>query len=319
MLFLTLTHNYSLAEKKEPDVLLWEQGRSEYLKGNVESSLNFLEKLIHHYPSSSFSTEAFMLIALSYQKLKKNEKALKPLKTYILRKKTTPEGLQARILLIRIYLELKLYSEASLLSQEVLTLYHEKKASRNLYLEALVVKAQSELGLKNIKKAQISLQDFFKETGINSDFFFIPEAAFIQMKIKNIECNELKNKKPADEGAWIVQMKEIGNCILEELNLYQRILRAFNPFWTSKSTEWVIDVWREYKKNCGKVSFPTSYSLNPDQKKEFIRETLPLVKKQCREILNTAQISLEKWKKELFDNNSPHIDKILQEIGKGTL
>jgi len=73
MISILMTLNFTFAQKQKPDEFLWEQGRSAYLNGDWSPALIHLKKLVQLHPSSSYTIEAYSLIAHCFQKLDKKK------------------------------------------------------------------------------------------------------------------------------------------------------------------------------------------------------------------------------------------------------
>jgi len=289
---------------------LYEEARKHFSHKEYKNATYSLEEIMLKHPGSKEFLDAHILFAICQTRQNTSKKAIQPLQYYIQAKKWTTESLRARLLLGHAFLDQKMFHEALLTSLEIQNQKQKLEIPIEIFLESLLIKAWSHLGLNQTHKAQLAI-DSFKIKSNNQDSLsdLKTQASLFEIELKLDQCNRINNEKKQSETSSVKNLQKHGSCFLEALIDYQNALGHGSLLWINKATFSIQNGWYNYLKACNNVPKPLKKSSKL-QTKRYKNELLSLFLKTCRQNQSAVLKMLEKWNRNTLGGNRFYIEKL---------
>lgn len=236
------------AEEKAKASELWNRAMEAFSARSYKTSGALLNEYIEKYPGTVDAIDARYFLAQSYL-FAKNAKAAIPFFTSVIEiRGRSLLGNEARTYLGHAYLDESKFSEAYLVSEELLS---QEGLGRTLRAKALLLRAHAQAGLKQNFEAEKTLVAF--QTVAESDPELEKETAgsfLVSLLLKSNHCDSLPSGKALPEDQVIDQISRKGVCILEMGTLLVKASKRLSDEELVAAAEALTASLAGYRKDC---------------------------------------------------------------------
>jgi len=235
------------AEEKAKASALWNQSLEAFSARSYKSSIKLLTEYVDKYPGTLDSIDARYFLAQSHL-FTKNAKAALPLLTSVIEiRGKSALGNEARTYLGQAYLDESKFTEAYLVSEELLS---QESIGTTFRAKALLLRAHAQAGLKQNLEAEKTLVAF--QTIAESDPELERETAgsfLVSLLLKANHCDALPSSKALPEDQVIDQISRKSLCILEMGTLLVKASKRLSEDELLVAAETVTKSLAEYSKD----------------------------------------------------------------------
>lgn len=238
----------SSIEEKAKALALWNQALEKFSARDYHSSAKLLKDYVDRYPASPEALDARSFLAQSLL-FSKNPKAAIPVFISVVESRgNTPFGNEARIYLGQSYLDASKFTEAFLVSEEILK---QSDLPITMRAKALLLRAHAQAGMKQNTEAEKTLVAF--QTIADDDPELERETAgsfLISLLLKGNHCDALPSGKSLPEDQVLDQVARKGICVLEMGTLLSKASKKLDETELTAATDTFLTSLRDYRKNC---------------------------------------------------------------------
>ncbi len=221
-------------EKKEISAL-WNDAMEAFQARKYSKASEHLEKMIAKYPAEAQGQGARYYLGQSLLFSGKTRESIPQFQSSIEALGKTPESAEARLYLGRAYLDASQFTEAYLVSEEIIKITGVHSTYRS---KALLLRAQAQVGLKQNVEAEKTLASF--QAAADQDPELENELAnsfLISLLLKGNRCNELPSSKTLSEEILVSELTRKSVCILEMAGMLSKGTRRLGAKEVKSSTE----------------------------------------------------------------------------------
>lgn len=231
-----------------PANALWNQALEAFSARSYKTSIKLLTEYVEKYPGTPDSIDAQYFLAQSHL-FTKNAKAALPLFTAVVEiRGRSSLGNEARTYLGQAYLDESKFTEAYLVSEELLS---QESISSTFRAKALLLRAHAQAGLKQNFEAEKTLVAF--QTVAESDPELEKETAgsfLVSLLLKANHCDALPSAKALPEDQVVDQISRKSLCILEMGTLLVKASKRLSAEELVVAGEAVTKSLEQYRKDC---------------------------------------------------------------------
>ena len=207
---------------------LYSEGQASFKRGLFTEAERLLQRLIDRHVEFEFRMDALLLLAQSKIELHKPSAAIPLLQTYLEQPHALGARIDAELLLGQAYLDTNRFHEAYLVSFELLHGESLKKLETESFslLKALLLKAESQLGLNQANRADrtlVSLKSTLGRTGFSPPTHWVARVDQIELELKLRSCAVFPTQRILTEEQARDQMQRRGRCLSEALPIFEHI------------------------------------------------------------------------------------------------
>lgn len=236
------------AEEKVKANELWNQAMEAFSARSYKTSAKLLGEYVEKYPGTVEAIDARYFLAQSHL-FGKNAKAAIPFFTSVIEiRGRSALGNEARTYLGQSYLDESKFSEAYLVSEELLS---QENLGSTFRAKALLLRAHAQAGLKQNFEAEKTLVAF--QTVAESDPELEKETAssfLVSLLLKANHCDSLPSGKALPEDQVIDQISRKGVCILEMATLLVKASKRISEEELTTAGEALAASLSTYRKDC---------------------------------------------------------------------
>jgi len=215
---------------------------------NFKGATKLLEEYVNRYPGTPESVDARYHLAQSHL-FSKNPGAAIPVFLSVIETRGRSElGNEARTYLGQSYLDAAKFSEAYLVSDELLD---QKELGATFRAKALLIRAHAQAGLGQNLEAEKTLVAF--QAVAENDPELERETAnsfLVSLLLKSNRCDALPSSKALPEDQILDQMARKGICVLEMGTLLARAAKRLSDDEISQAAETLATSLKSYQRHC---------------------------------------------------------------------
>lgn len=238
------------AEEKAKAADLWSRAMDKFAAREFRGAAKLLEEYVNRYPGTPESVDARYHLAQS-DLFTKNPGAAIPLFLSVIEiRGNSPLGNEARTYLGQSYLDAAKFTEAYLVSDELLA---QKDLGATLRAKALLIRAHAQTGLGQNLEAEKTLVTF--QTIAETDPELERETAtsfLVSLLLKSNRCDALPSAKALPEDQVVDQMARKGICVLEMGTLLARAAKNLGDAEVAQAGDTLVGSIRSYRRACAK-------------------------------------------------------------------
>ncbi|GEM_PF-2689889 len=227
---------------------LWNNAMEKFAARNFKGATKLLEDYVNRYPGTPDSIDARYHLAQCYL-FTKNPKAAIPVFLAVVEiRGRTDLGNEARTYLGQSYLDASKFTEAYLVSDEILD---QKEPGETFRAKALLIRAHAQAGLGQNLEAEKTLVAF--QTVAESDPELEREIAnsfLVSLLLKSNRCDGLPSAKALPEDQVMDQTARKGICVLEMGTLLARAAKRLSEEEISQAAETLSGSLKSYHRAC---------------------------------------------------------------------
>lgn len=267
------------AEEKTKAAELWSTAMEKFAAREFKASAKLLEEYVNRYPGTPESVDARYHLAQSQLFGKTPGAAIPNFLAVIEIRGKSDLGNEARTYLGQSYLDAGKYSEAYLVSDELLD---QKDLGATFRAKALLTRAHAQAGLGQNLEAEKTLVAF--QSIAENDPELERETAnsfLVSLLLKSNRCDALPSAKTLPEDQLLDQMARKGICVLEMGTLLARAAKRLGEAEISQAAETLVGSLNAYRRECD--SPPLARGKLPKAKFEIAKKELSeKLKEGCR-------------------------------------
>jgi len=229
---------------------VWNQGMEQFLARKYPAAITSLKSYLNRFPGEINALDARFYLGQSYLFGKKPKEAVTYLQSFIEAGGKLPQVNEARRYLGSAYLDLNQFTEAYLVSEELLI---QTDLSNHSRARALLLRAQAQTGLKQNFEAEKSLITF--QTVADRDPELegeLAESYLVSLDLKRAQCAMLPSAKTLPEDQLLDQISRKGLCVLEMgASLVKGSSKLDVPHLSEAATT-LESAWKSLQKACEK-------------------------------------------------------------------
>jgi hypothetical protein len=284
-----LVDQISAAEAEKASAL-WNTAMEKFAARNFKASANLLSEYVNRYPGTPQSLDARYHLAQSLLFSKNPGAAIPVFISVIETRGNSALGNEARTYLGQSYLDASKFSEAYLVSDELLG---QAEISSTLRAKALLIRAHAQAGLGQNNEAEKTLVTF--QSVAESDPELERETAnsfLISLLLKSNHCDALPSAKALPEDQVLDQTARKGICVLEMGTLLARASKGLGENEIAQAAETLYESLKNYRRTC--ATPPLARAKMGKKKFEVAKkEITEKLREGCR---NTEKLLLETFK-----------------------
>ncbi len=289
------------AEPKATADSLWNEGMEAFIKRKWKIAEASLRALAAEYPSDSRVLDAKLAIGRILHEKRDWDGMIAVLREYLDVAGKRPEVKEARLLLGNAYLKTKKWSEANLLSQEILE--HTSIEDFSDRARALLIQAQAQIGLNQIVNGERTLALFEGLSAGRGDLDEEnAEFSFLKGFLKSKECARFPSEAELPEDQLLHQFARKSVCLIDEAQLLFRASLMKKQEDLAPAIDGLKKNWDDFKMM---VSAPPLKKVAPAKAWETAKKEL--TKKMSETVTDT-----EKTLKALFQTTPEITNRIFQ-------
>lgn len=277
------------AEEAAKAADLWSTAMEKFSARDFREAAKLLEDYLNRYPGTPEGLDARARLAESHLFAKNPNAAIPLFLSVIETRGRTDLGNEARVYLGQAYLDAAKFSEAYLVSEELLD---QKDLGATFRAKALLVRAHAQAGLGQNLEAEKTLVAF--QAIAESDPELERETAnsfLVSLLLKANRCDALPSAKALPEDQLLDQMARKGICVLEMGTLLARAARRLRDEEIAQAVDTLASSLKAYRRACD--SPPLAPGKIPAAK-------LATAKKELSEKLGEGRRNAEKLLLETF-------------------
>jgi TolA-binding protein len=287
----------------EEEGVLWEIGKTAFSESHYQDAINAFQRYLDRYPASAHYLQAQLALGKALIEQDENAKALPLLRSFVTHCRNHTDSAQGRLLLGRVYLNLKKFNEADLITLEINQLEKEKHLPPEILLESSLIQSEALLGLGHLDRAIEVLRQVEQQVAETSYSSIKGHAFGLEIKLKISDCARLPTQDPMNELQLRDQLDRRGTCLLESLLIYRKILQSNDPKSASLATSQIIRAFSQYANACSSKLHSPHDPHSPQvmkrtqlELKHYNDELSTLLQQDCKQKYATALNILMSWK-----------------------
>ncbi len=236
------------AEEKEKANDLWNQAMEAFSARSYKVAAKLLNTYVEKYPGTTEAIDARYSLAQSYLYSKQPAAAIPFFTAVIEIRGRSPLGNEARTYLGQAYLDDQKFSEAYLVSEELLS---QDSLGTTFRAKALLLRAHAQAGLKQNLEAEKTLVTF--QTVAESDPELESEIAgsfLVSVLLKANHCDSLPSSKFLTEDQVIDQLSRKGICVLEMATYLAKAAKRLSEDELSAAGDALAHSLNSYRLDC---------------------------------------------------------------------
>jgi hypothetical protein len=236
------------AEEKAKAAELWSTAMDKFAGRNFRESAKLLEDYVNRYPGTPESIDARYHLAQSYLFSKNPGSAIPSFLAVIEIRGRSELGNEARTYLGQSYLDASKFTEAYLVSEELLD---QTELGENFRAKALLIRAHAQAGLGQNLEAEKTLVAF--QAIAESDPELERETAnsfLVSLLLKSNHCDALPSAKALPEDQVLDQMARKGICVLEMGTLLARAAKRLSGDEIMQAADTLASSLTLYRRAC---------------------------------------------------------------------
>lgn len=236
------------AEEKTRAADLWSTAMEKFAARDFKASAKLLEEYVNKYPGTPEAVDARYHLAQSQLFAKLPGAAIPNFLAVIEIRGKSALGNEARTYLGQSYLDAGKYSEAYLVSDELLD---QKELGSTFRAKALLTRAHAQAGLGQNLEAEKTLVAF--QSIAESDPELERETAnsfLVSMLLKSNRCDALPSSKALPEDQVVDQMARKGICVLEMGTLLARAAKRLGETEIASAADTLVGSLNAYRREC---------------------------------------------------------------------
>lgn len=293
------------AEEKTRATELWNKAMEKFAARKFRESVVDLQEYVNRYPGTPEALDARYHLGQSYLFMKSPLASIPIFISVIEMRGKSDLGNEARTYLGQAYLDAAKFTEAHLVSEELLT---QENIGIFFRSKALLIRAHAQAGLNQNTEAEKTLSAF--QAIADNDPELERETAnsfLVSLLLKSNRCDSLPTGKSLPEDQIIDQMARKGICVLEMATLLARAAKKLTDDELSQAAETLSSSLREYRDAC-RAPPVTPVKVSKAKAKTAMKELLEKLGESCR--------SDEKLLRETFRDREKLRNIIFRELPK---
>ena len=268
---------------------LWSSAMEKFAARNFKGAIKPLEEYVNRYPGTPESVDARYHLAQCYL-FSKNPTAAIPLFLGVIEIRGRSDlGNEARTYLGQSYLDASKFSEAYLVSDELLG---QKELGVTFRAKALLIRAHAQAGLGQNFEAEKTLVTFQSVAENDPELERETATSFlVSLLLKSNRCDALPSGKSLPEDQILDQMARKGICVLEMGTLLARAAKKLSDEEIFQAADTLTGSVRGYRRAC---------DAPPLAPGKMAKSKLVLAKKELAEKLKEGCVNAEKLIIEAF-------------------
>lgn len=251
---------------------------------------------LRKFPAHSQYLHTRYLLGLAYIQERQWKLASQELNTVVEKWQITPDSLDARLKLATASIELKKWSEAVLIAQEILD---NSENDSPLRPEAHWLQARAHFENHNPLEAKKAADRFFSESGgKNLNPLSTAELYRIQLRMKLTECKAKKLPKILPEQEWISQFQSQSLCLFESIPLLKSIAKQDQQKVLNQAVREWNEIYDSYVVQPKKIPQP-KIKIKPKQLKQYRIEMSQFSQAEQQKLKNQISDVISAWEKEI--------------------
>jgi tetratricopeptide (TPR) repeat protein len=278
------------ASEKDRAAALWSSAMEKFAERSFGESADLFRSYVDRHPSFPEAVDARYYMAQSYLYSKRPKEAVPAFISVIEIRGNSPLGNEARTHLGQAYLDDGRFTEAFLVSEEILS---QNVVGNTLRAKALLLRAHAQAGMKQDAEAEKSLLAFQAAADADPELERELSGSYlVSLLLKANRCDAFPSRKTLPEDQLIDQISRKGLCILEMGTLLVKAAKRLDENELLSGSEALESSVKDLRKHC------TDPSLEVPKK---ARAKLKQAKKEVRakiapECSSSEKLLLESWK-----------------------
>jgi tetratricopeptide (TPR) repeat protein len=256
---------------------------------NFKGAVKFLEDYVNRYPGTPEAIDARYHLAQSYLFSNRPAAAIPMFLSVIEIRGKSALGNEARTYLGQAYLDASKFTEAYLVSDELLD---QPELGATFRAKALLIRAHAQAGLGQTLEAEKTLVAF--QAIAESDPELERETAnsfLVSLLLKSNRCDALPSAKALPEDQVLDQIARKGICVLEMGTLLVRAAKRLGGDAIAQAADTLVTSLRTYRRACENP---------PLTSKHLSKKKFAIAKKELKEKLREGCQNAEKLLVETF-------------------
>ncbi len=236
------------AEERAVAESLWSDAMEKFATRDFKGAILLFTEYLNRFPGTAEAVDARAYLGQSHLFSKDPASAIAPLQSVVEVRGKTLLGNEARTHLGQAYLDSSRFTEAYLVSEELLS---QETIGATLRAKALLLRAHAQAGLKQNLESEKTLVAF--QAIAESDPELERETAhsfLVSLLLKANHCDALPTKKTLPEDQAIDQVSRKGICVLEMGTLLVRAAKKLSGEELVSGAETVLASLRGYQSVC---------------------------------------------------------------------
>ncbi len=236
------------AEEKAKAEALWSEAMEKFSARNFKESVHLLGEYVDRYPGTPEAIDARYHLGQSHLFAKNPKAAIAPLQAVIEIRGKSMLANEARTYLGQAYLDDGRFTEAYLVSEELLT---QESIGAHLRAKALLLRAHAQAGLKQNTEAEKTLVAFQAVAETDPELESETAHSFlVSLLLKANHCDALPSAKSLPEDQVMDQVSRKGVCILEMGTLLARASKKLSSEELLPAGDALISSLQSYQAAC---------------------------------------------------------------------
>ncbi len=293
------------AEEGAKAAALWSTAMEKFAARNFKAAIPLLEDYVNRYPGTPDSLDARYHLAQSYLFSKSPGTAIPSFIAVIEIRGKSDLGNEARTYLGQSYLDASKFTEAYLVSDELLD---QKDLGATFRAKALLIRAHAQAGLGQNFEAEKTLVAF--QTIAENDPELERETAnsfLVSLLLKSNRCDALPSAKTLPEDQVLDQVARKGICVLEMGTLLVKAAKKLSNEEIFQAADTLVGSLRNYHQVC---------EAPPLAPGKMTKKKLTLARKELAEKLKEGCKNAEKLLLETFRDHENLKSVILKMLPK---
>jgi TolA-binding protein len=256
----------------------WNQGMEFFLARKYTPAIESLKKYLHQYPGEINALDARLYLGQAYLFSKKPKEAVTYLQSFIEGGGNLPQVNEARHDLGNAYLDLNQFTQAYLVSEELL---RQPDITHHTRARALLLRAQAQTGLKQNFEAEKSLITFQTVADRDPELEAqLAESYLVSLNLKAAQCAKLPSSRALPEDQLLDQVSRKGLCVLEMAASLVKGSSKLDPPHLAEAAQTLEGAWKNLQLSCQKPSLLRG-KMNNKQWSQAIQEMTLKLKESC--------------------------------------
>ncbi|MCM0606427.1 MAG: hypothetical protein KA715_10085 [Xanthomonadaceae bacterium] len=251
---------------------------------------------LRKFPAHAQYLHTRYLLGLAYIQEREWKLAATELNTVIEKWQITPDSLDARLKLATASIEIKKWSEAVLIAQEILDNSPNESPLRP---EAHWLQARAHFENHNPLEAKKAADRFFSESGgKNLNPLSTAELYRIQLRMKLSDCKAKKLPKILAEQEWISQFQNQSLCLFESIPILKSIAKQDQAKVLNQAVREWNEIYDSYVVQPKKIPQP-KLRIKPKQLKQYRLEMSQFSQVEQQKLKGQIGDVIGAWEKEV--------------------
>jgi TolA-binding protein len=236
------------AEERAKAAALWSTAMEKFSAREFKGAVKLLEEYVNRYPGTPDSVDARYDLAQSYLYTKRPDSAIPLFLSVIEIRGNSLLGNEARTYLGQSYLDAGKFTEAYLVSDELLA---QSDLPPTFRAKALLIRAHAQAGLGQNLEAEKTLVAFQSVAENDPELERETATSFlVSLLLRSNRCDALPSAKALPEDQLLDQMERKGICILEMATMLSRAAKKLGPSEISQAAGTLVSSVEAYRREC---------------------------------------------------------------------